>query len=97
VARLTDTAIAEGLKGLAWERHGDALAKTVTLADFAQALGYVNRVGALAEERDHHPDIAISWNTVTLSLTTHSAGGLTERDLELAGAIDGLDPEVRGQ
>ena len=52
--------------------------------DFADALAYVNAVGALAEEMDHHPDIDIRWNTVTLRLSTHSAGGLTQLDLELA-------------
>ncbi len=58
--------------------------------DFAAALAYVNAVGALAEEMDHHPDIDIRWNTVTLRLTTHSEGGLTHLDLDLARLIDAL-------
>jgi 4a-hydroxytetrahydrobiopterin dehydratase len=51
---------------------------------------FVNAVAALAEQANHHPDIAISWNRVTLRLTTHSARGLTQDDLDLAGQIDGL-------
>ena len=58
--------------------------------DFADALGYVNAVGALAEEAGHHPDIEIRWNTVTLRLQTHSLGGITGADVSLAAAVDGL-------
>ena len=66
------------------------MVKTVVLADFAAALAWVNEVGRLAEQRNHHPDINISWNTVTLRLTTHSAGGLTSADVDLAADIDKL-------
>ena len=75
-----------------WERQGDEIVKTRRGKDFADALAYVNAVGALAEEMDHHPDIDIRWNTVTLRLTTHSAGGLTRLDLDLARRIDALPP-----
>jgi 4a-hydroxytetrahydrobiopterin dehydratase len=78
------------LAGLDWERQGDVLVKVVRRDDFAGALALVNAVGELAEAADHHPDIDIRWNTVTLRLTTHSAGGLTAKDLALAGEIDGL-------
>jgi 4a-hydroxytetrahydrobiopterin dehydratase len=88
---LPDPAIAEALTSLQWKREGDELEKTVTLKDFAAALAYVNEVGALAEAHNHHPDIAISWNKVTLHLSTHSAGGLTQLDLDLARAVDALD------
>jgi 4a-hydroxytetrahydrobiopterin dehydratase len=88
---LSDEEIARGLESLAWTRDGDAIVKTFKGKDFAAALAYVNRVGELAEARNHHPDIAISWNTVTLTLTTHSAGGLTAADLDMAAAIDALD------
>jgi 4a-hydroxytetrahydrobiopterin dehydratase len=91
VERLDDQAVADGIAGLQWAREGDALVKVVQLADFAGALAWVNRVGELAESRQHHPDIAISWNKVTLTLSTHSAGGLTQLDLDLAAAIDALD------
>lgn len=78
--------------GPAWVLEGGSLAKEVKGRDFAAALAYVNAVGSLAEERNHHPDIAISWNTVRLTLRSHSAGGITEADFELATAIDGLGP-----
>jgi 4a-hydroxytetrahydrobiopterin dehydratase len=85
-----DAALAE--QGLAWQRDGDELQTTVVLHDFAAALAFVNAVGAAAEAADHHPDIDIRWNTVHLVLSTHSAGGLTVRDLALAGVIDRLRP-----
>ncbi len=87
---LSDEAVADRLEGLEWTREGDEIVKTVTRKDFAAALAFVNEVGALAETRQHHPDIAISWNKVTLRLSTHSAGGLTDFDMDLAGAIDAL-------
>jgi 4a-hydroxytetrahydrobiopterin dehydratase len=90
-ALLSDDDITIGLKGLDWTRQGDAIVTTVTRPDFAGALAYVNAVGALAEARNHHPDIAISWNKVTLTLSTHSAGGLTQLDLDLAAAIDAIE------
>jgi 4a-hydroxytetrahydrobiopterin dehydratase len=89
---LSDDEVADGLSGLEWSRDGDAIVKSVGRKDFAGALAFVNEVGALAEARNHHPDIAISWNQVTLTLSTHSAGGLTRADLELAAAIDAIEP-----
>ena len=77
-------------RGIAWDRHGDSLVKVVDAGDFAGALDYVNRVGALAEAADHHPDIDIRWRTVTMRLSTHSAGGITAKDLGLAAEIDRL-------
>jgi 4a-hydroxytetrahydrobiopterin dehydratase len=85
-----DAALAE--QHLAWERHDDTLTTTVELRDFAAALAFVNAVGAAAEAANHHPDIDIRWNKVTLVLTTHSEGGLTVLDLALAAAIDSLRP-----
>ena len=85
-----DAALEE--QGLQWERHEQELVTTVKLADFARALEFVNAVGAAAEAANHHPDIDIRWNTVTLTLATHSAGGLTVLDLALAAAIDRLRP-----
>ena len=82
-----DEALAEGME---WERQGDELVKTRRGKNFAGALAYVNEVGALAEAMDHHPDIDIRWNTVTLRLSTHSEGGITGLDLELARRIDAL-------
>jgi 4a-hydroxytetrahydrobiopterin dehydratase len=82
-----DAALADGL---GWERKGDELVQVHKERDFAGALDFVNRVGEIAERADHHPDIDIRWNTVTLRLSTHSAGGITNADLELAKQIDGL-------
>jgi 4a-hydroxytetrahydrobiopterin dehydratase len=88
--RLTDEEVADALPRLQWEREGDALRKVVKRDDFAGAMAFVNRVAELAEAANHHPDIAISWNTVTLTLSTHDAGGLTRLDLDLAARIDRL-------
>src|SRR5579884_780792 len=87
---LDESAVAAGLAGLAWERDGDEIVKTVGRKDFAEAMVLVNQVAELAEAADHHSDIAISWNKVTLRLSTHSAGGITAKDLELAERIDRL-------
>lgn len=74
-----------------WERVGSELLRQHTARDFADALAYVNVVGAMAEEANHHPDIDIRWNKVTLRLSTHSAGGITAADLELAHRIDSIE------
>lgn len=85
---LTSEEIARQLLDLPdWESSGDPaneIRATFTLVDFAAALDFVVRVGQAAESMDHHPDIDIRWNTVTLVLSTHSAGGLTQLDIELA-------------
>jgi 4a-hydroxytetrahydrobiopterin dehydratase len=74
-----------------WELADGQIVKTVTLKDFGDALRYVNAVGYLAEKANHHPDIAVSWNKVTLTLVTHSAGGLTGSDFALARSVNALD------
>lgn len=66
-----------------------AMQRTYTLPDFRCALGFVGYVGELAENLDHHPDIDIRYNRVTLTLSTHDAGGLTEKDFRLAALVDG--------
>jgi len=73
-----------------WRRTGDEIVKTFEFQDFAHAMGFVNSVALSAEKANHHPDIDIRWNKVTLTLSTHSAGGLTELDFNLARAIDDL-------
>ena len=88
-ARDVDAALVA--RGISWSRDGDVLVKRVERNDFRGALDYVHRVGELAEAADHHPDIDIRWRTVVLRLSTHSAGGITERDLALASRIDALD------
>jgi 4a-hydroxytetrahydrobiopterin dehydratase len=88
---LTDEEIAAQLAAVpAWERQGDSIVTTVTRTDFRDALLYLGAVAYLAEAAGHHPDIAISWNKVTLTLSTHSAGGLTGADFALAGQISRL-------
>jgi len=64
--------------------------KTFTFSGFPQSLLFVNSVGLLAESKNHHPDILVQWNKVTLALTTHDAGGLTEKDIELAKLANGI-------
>ena len=88
--RLDESTIDKAIASTPWERQGDSLVRKVNRGDFAGSLAYVNQVGDLAEKRNHHPDIAISWATVTLTLSTHSAGGITQNDLDLAQAIDKL-------
>lgn len=88
---LTEDEIAAGLgRAAGWERAGNAITCTVRRTDFARAMLYVGAVAQLAEVANHHPDIAISWNKVTLTLSTHSAGGLTEADFALASQISAL-------
>ena len=72
-----------------WRDEGNEIVRDLKFKDFAAALAFVNLVGAQAEEIDHHPDISLhGWNNVRLRITTHSEGGLTDRDFELAGRID---------
>ena len=73
-----------------WLVSDGQLTRTVTCADFRDALLFVNAVGFLAERANHHPDVAISWNAVTLTLISHSAGGLTGKDFALAREISEL-------
>lgn len=73
-----------------WERDGDSLLRTFEFADFTGAMGFVTRVALAAEKAFHHPDIDIRWNQVTLRLSTHSEGGLTDKDTDLADTIDGF-------
>lgn len=89
MARLSDAEIAARLEALSgWSRQGDAIVKTYKLSTFPAAIAFVVQVGFLAEAAGHHPDIDIRYNKVTLVLTTHDAGGLTEKDFDLAAAAD---------
>ena len=73
-----------------WEETGGALERTFELAPFHEAIAFVNRIAELAEQENHHPDIAVAYRKVTLRWTTHSAGGITDRDRELAARSDEL-------
>jgi 4a-hydroxytetrahydrobiopterin dehydratase len=90
--RLDDIAVEEGLRRLpGWERRGDEIIKTFVREDFAQAMAFVNEVASAAEAAGHHPDIDIRWNKVTLALSSHAEGGLTDRDFQLAARIQEFD------
>ena len=87
----SDEDIGSRLQGLDWKREGDNIVRDWKFKDFAEAIAFVNRVAEAAEEANHHPDIIVhGWNKVRLSLTNHSAGGLTDVDFEMAGKFDGL-------
>ena len=91
MARLNDEEIDERLSALdGWERSGDTITKAFENGDFKGSVDFVNRLTPEAEELNHHPDLEISWSTVKVSITTHSEGGLTAGDFELARRIDGL-------
>ena len=73
-----------------WKQNGDEISRTFAFKDFAGSLRFVNAVGAEAEKANHHPDIDIRWNKVKLTLSTHDAGGLTNKDFALAQVCDKL-------
>ena len=73
-----------------WNQQGDAISRTFQFKDFPAAIKFVNAVADAAEQAWHHPDIDIRWNKVTLALTTHDAGGLTQKDFDLARQFDQL-------
>lgn len=74
----------------AWNLDGETITRRFVFADFSEAMGFVNRVALAAEVADHHPDIDIRWNKVTLALSTHDAGALTGKDTTLAATFDGF-------
>ena len=71
-----------------WTLEGDRISKLFTFKDFSEAVRFLDRIAPVADEQDHHPDVSIHWNELTLTLWTHVSGGLTERDFRLAGTID---------
>jgi 4a-hydroxytetrahydrobiopterin dehydratase len=73
-----------------YDEARDAITRSFTFADFVEAFGFMSRVALLAEKADHHPEWSNVWNRVDILLTTHDAGGLSERDVEMANAIDAL-------
>ncbi len=90
---LSPDAVTEALSstgGLQWQLVAGKLVKVVECAGFVGSLAYVGAVGELAEEANHHPDIDIRYNRVTLALITHDSGGITQLDLDLARAIDAV-------
>jgi len=91
MAKLTEKEIQDKLKKLdSWDMKKGQLHRTYSFKDFKDAMAFVTRVALIAEPMDHHPDIDIRYNKVTLNLSTHSAGGITEKDFTLAQEIDAV-------
>jgi len=89
MSKLTDEQVSDALTGLGgWTREGNAIVRTAELASFPAAIDAVRRVADIAEGRDHHPDIDIRWRTLTFRCSTHSDGGITDKDVELAREIN---------
>jgi 4a-hydroxytetrahydrobiopterin dehydratase len=96
IEQLSEAERAEALDALDdwdYDEARDAITRTITFADFSQAFAFMTRVALLAEKADHHPEWSNVWNRVDILLTTHDAGGLSPRDIDMAEAIDALlDP-----
>jgi 4a-hydroxytetrahydrobiopterin dehydratase len=91
MALLEDSEIEQRLGGLeGWRLEGSAIVREFRFDDFVGSVGFVNRLLEPAEEMNHHPDLSVSWNTVTVTVSTHSEGGLTATDFELASKIDAV-------
>jgi 4a-hydroxytetrahydrobiopterin dehydratase len=89
---LSEDEIESKLVGFSWQREGDEIVRDWKFENFAEAIAFVNRVADAAEEANHHPDILVhGWNKVRLSLTNHSAGGLTDPDFNMAKVFDDLE------
>lgn len=93
--KLSDIAIQRELGSLpGWSRRGELLTRIYTFRNFVESIDFVNRIAVIAEGMNHHPDIDIRYSRVTLVLSTHDAGGITQKDLELAKSIDrGEEPK----
>lgn len=91
MALLSEEEVEQKLAGLSgWERSGAAIEKSFKRNDFVGSVRFVSDLVEPAEAMNHHPDLAVSWDTVTVTISTHSEGGLTAADFELAGRIDAL-------
>lgn len=90
---LPDAEIQQALQQLpGWKKNGSAIERGFQFGNFVQAMEFVNRLAEAAEAVNHHPDILISYNKVTLTLVSHDSGGVTQRDIKMAGKINGLAP-----
>lgn len=91
MTKLPDDEITEGLSSLpGWERTGDEIVKEYRLGNFRDSVAFVVRLSYEAEAANHHPDLDIRWNKVRVALSTHSEGGITQKDLDLAATVEGL-------
>jgi 4a-hydroxytetrahydrobiopterin dehydratase len=86
---LTDSEVQQALTSLeGWQQNGKAIQRVFRFPDFKAAMNFVNKVADAAEQANHHPDIDIRYNTVTMALVSHDSGGVTQRDVRMAGVID---------
>ena len=86
---LTGAEIDSALRGLpGWQKDGQSIVRVFEFKNFAEAMVFVNQIAGLAEAANHHPDITIQYNKVTLALTSHDSGGVTARDIKMAGTIN---------
>ena len=91
MAKLSEAEVVQQMaRASGWQREGDEIRRQFTFGDFVGSMGFVNQVALLAEKADHHPDITINWNKVTLALSTHDEGGLTTKDFDLAEKFNAL-------
>jgi 4a-hydroxytetrahydrobiopterin dehydratase len=90
LSRQEREAALEGLPEWRWDEARDAIERSFKFSDFSEAFAFMTRVALAAEQTDHHPDWSNSWNRVDVALSTHSAGGVTALDVELARRIDGF-------
>ncbi len=93
IEQLSEAERAEALDGLPdwdYDEARDAITRSFAFADFVEAFGFMARVALIAEKADHHPEWSNVWNRVEIALTTHDAGGLSHRDIDLAQAIDAI-------
>ncbi len=89
--KLSEAQVSERIKGLdGWSEINGAIQRTYQFKDFVTSMEFVGKAAQLAEERQHHPDILIRYNKVTLTLSTHDVGGITEKDFEYAKTVDGM-------
>ena len=91
MTKMTEAEIAAALKQVPeWSELNGAIQRTYQFKDFVEAMKFVNHVADAAEKAQHHPDILVRWNKVTLTLSTHDAGGITQKDFDLARKTDGM-------
>ncbi len=89
MAKLSPDQITDQLKALpGWDRKGEAITKQYTFKEFMGGIRFINRIAEIAEQMDHHPDMTVNYRRVTFSLSTHDQGGITDKDIKLAAAIE---------
>jgi 4a-hydroxytetrahydrobiopterin dehydratase len=94
-AVLSDAELQQALQKLpGWQKNGNAIERNFQFANFVQAMDFVNQIAEAAEAVNHHPDIHISYNKVTMALVSHDSGGVTQRDIRMAGKINELAPST---